>query len=167
LSDAKILKIFAPDPSVCHICSGTPIYRDEQLAEELDSPSNCDKLLDSEWHAALISPQRLCPHYSYFIVLRGTMMHVHNGCEMWQWQPVARRLCLISSCKGIKDPYVRAESRSDTLVSVADVFHKSLRKEDRIRVQDALVSKAMPYKVFSPSQKQALKGDKMPSWLFK
>jgi hypothetical protein len=59
-------------------------------------------LLDSEWHAALISPQRLCPHYSYFIVLRGTMMHVRNGCKMWQWQPIARRLCSISSCKGSK-----------------------------------------------------------------
>jgi hypothetical protein len=60
--------------------------------------------------------------------------------------------------QGIKDPCVRAKSRSDTLFSVADVFHKSLRKEDRIKVQDALVSKALPCKVFSPSQKQALKG---------
>jgi hypothetical protein len=50
------------------------------------------------WHAELISPQHLCPHYSCFIVLRGTMMHVRNGCEMWQRQPKARRLCLISSC---------------------------------------------------------------------
>ena len=163
LSDSKIREIFALDPSVCRTCSGTPTYRDEQLAEELDSLSNSDKILDPElacridFAAASMSSVQLFHRAPRESAARAK----------WLQDVVAatksKEAMLDFLLQGIEDPNVRANSCSDMLLcSVADVFHKSLREKDRITVLDALISKAISCKVFSPSQKEALEGAGIP-----
>ena len=156
--DATLVRALYAQGPVSRVCTGTRGFRDEDLAAKFNAPSSQIQPLQ---HSDGCRFDSYAATMCCLGILRSECTRLSS--ESWEREIAAA----VKSKDAMYEFLLRgteagAVQQPHLLDAFADMFYKSLRKDDRFSSLETLLSKALSTKIWSAAQVQAIKGTGIP-----